>query len=92
MSGAGSAAFEAGGRYFVIITSNPGANMLFERGAYALVERAQRGELRDTTGKRWSVSADGLVSGTGERLCRIPAPRAFRFGWVAQCPQSLLHK
>ena len=85
-------AFEAGGRHFVVITSKAGANMLFERGAYTFVPRTREGELRDTTGKRWSVSGDGLVSETGERLSRIPAHRAFWFGWVAQYPQTVLHK
>jgi hypothetical protein len=84
-------AFEAGGRNFVVITSKAGANMLFERGAHAFVPRAPNGEVRDTTGKRWSVSADSLVSETGERLSRIPAHRAFWFGWVAQYPQTVLH-
>ena len=50
------------------------------------------GVLRDTTGRRWNVTADGLVSETGEQLARIPAHRAFWFGWVAQYPQTVLHK
>ena len=85
-------AFEAGGRHFVVITSKAGANLLFERGAHRFVPGTREGELRDMTGKRWSVSADGLVSETGERLSRIPAHRAFWFGWVAQHPQTVLHK
>ncbi len=85
-------AFEAGGRHFVVITSKAGANMLFERGGHTFVPHAPGGVLRDTTGRRWSVMADGLVSDTGERLPRIPAHRAFWFGWVAQYPQTVLHK
>ena len=85
-------AFEAGGRHFVVMTSKAGANMLFERGGHTFVPHAPDGVLRDTTGRRWSVTADGLVSDTGERLPRIPAHRAFWFGWVAQYPQTVLHK
>jgi hypothetical protein len=85
-------AFEAGGRHFVVITSKAGANLLFERGAHTFVPGTREGELRDRSGKRWSVSAEGLVSETGERLSRIPAHRAFWFGWVAQYPQTVLHK
>lgn len=85
-------AFEAGARRFVVITSSAGANLLFERGAYAFVPRMSDGVLRDTAGRRWTVTADALVSETGERLARIPAHRAFWFGWVAQYPQTELHK
>jgi Protein of unknown function (DUF3179) len=85
-------AFEAGGRHFVVITSKAGANMLFERGSHAFVQRAPDGMLRDTKGTRWRVSADGLLSETGERLPRIPGHRAFWFGWVAQYPQTILHR
>jgi Protein of unknown function (DUF3179) len=85
-------AFEAGGRNFVVITSKAGANMLFERGSHAFVQRASDGTLRDTKGTRWRVAEDALLSETGERLPRIPAHRAFWFGWVAQYPQTILHR
>ena len=84
--------FEAAGRGFVVITSRGGSNMLFERGRHTFLARASDGSLRDTAGGRWSVTADGLLSETGERLARIPAHRAFWFGWVAQYPQTELHK
>jgi Protein of unknown function (DUF3179) len=85
-------AFEAGGRNFVVITSKAGANMSYERAGHTFVPRVPDGALRDTTGQRWSVTAEALVSETGERLSRIPAHRAFWFGWVAQYPQTVLHK
>jgi hypothetical protein len=85
-------AFDAGGRGFVVITSKAGANLLFERGAQAFVPRIADGVLRDTTGVRWTVTPDALVSETGTRLGRLPAHRAFWFGWVAQYPQTDLHK
>jgi hypothetical protein len=85
-------AFDAGGRGFVVVTSKGGANLLFERGAHTFVPRILEGALRDTTGARWTVSADALVSETGVRLARLPAHRAFWFGWVAQFPQTELHR
>jgi Protein of unknown function (DUF3179) len=85
-------AFEAAGRRFVVITSGGGANLLFDRGAHAFVPRLADGVLHDTEGRRWTVTADALVNETGERLARIPAHRAFWFGWVAQYPQTELHK
>lgn len=84
--------FEAGGRRFVVVTSRAGANMIFERGGHTFLTRAPDGSLRDTTGRPWRVTAEALVSEAGERLARIPAHRAFWFGWVAQYPQTELHR
>lgn len=84
--------FEAGGRRFVVITSRGGANLLFDRGTHTFATRAPDGSVIDTTGRHWRVTSDALVSETGERRPRIPAHRAFWFGWVAQYPQTELHR
>ena len=84
--------FDGGGRRFVVITSTGGANMIFDRGAYTFVPGVANGSVRDTTGRQWRVMADALVSDAGDRLARIPAHRAFWFGWVAQYPRTELHK
>lgn len=84
--------FDAAGRRFVVITSRAGANMMFECGAHTFASRAADGSIRDTTGRQWRVTADALVSEAGDRLARVPAHRAFWFGWVAQYPQTDLHK
>jgi hypothetical protein len=83
---------EAGGRRFVIITSRAGANLVFERGEHTFIAPAPDDAIRDEAGGRWRVTADALVSETGERLPRVPAHRAFWFGWVAQYPQTELYK
>jgi hypothetical protein len=83
---------EAGGRRFVVITSKAGANIVFERGMHTFVARAPDASIRDKAGGRWRVTAEALVSDTGERLARVPAHRAFWFGWVAQYPQTELYK
>ena len=84
--------FDAGGRGFIVITSQGGANMLFERGAHGFQARLIDSALIDTSGARWRVTADALVSESGQRLARVPAHRAFWFGWAAQFPQTELHK
>jgi hypothetical protein len=84
--------FEAGGRRFVVITSTGGANMIFDRAAHTFVSRLAKGSVRDAKGRLWRVTADALVSDGGERLARVPAHRAFWFGWIAQYPQTELHK
>jgi hypothetical protein len=48
--------------------------------------------VRDASGQRWRVTPDALVDdGTG-RLPRVPAHRAFWFGWYAQHPDTVLHR
>lgn len=85
-------AFEAAGRRFLVITSKGGANMLYESGSHVFAPRLTDGVVRDTTGQRWTPGPEALVSETGERLARVPAHRAFWFGWVAQYPETVLLK
>jgi hypothetical protein len=84
--------FEAGGRPLVVVTSKGGANRVFERGAHAFDRRESDGSIRDTKGGRWTVTTTALVGPAGERLAAVPAHRAFWFGWVAQHPDTVLHK
>ena len=46
--------------------------------------------MSDAKGGRWTVAADALVGASGERLARVPARRAFWFGWIAQYPDTVL--
>ena len=85
-------AFDAGDRRFVVVTSPGGANVVYERGTHAFASRRADGEIRDTDGRRWRTLPDALVSETGERLARVPAHRAFWFGWIAQHPETVLVK
>jgi len=85
-------AFDAGDRRFVVVTSKGGANFLYERGSHTFATRLLDSVVRDAKGQRWAVTPDALVSETGERLARVPAHRAFWFGWVAQYPGTVLHK
>ncbi len=44
----------------------------------------------DAGGGRWVVEEGALVEPDGERLERLPAHRAFWFGWYAQYPGTRL--
>ncbi len=44
------------------------------------------------SGRRRRTVPDALLSETGERLARVPAHRAFWFGWIAQHPETVLFK
>ena len=65
--------------------------MVYERGTHSFAPRRADGEIRDTDGRRWRTIPNA-VSETGERLARVPAPRAFWFGWIAQHPETVLYK
>ena len=72
------------------MTSKAGANAVYERAAQTFAPRAADGSVIDAGGGRWSVGADALVGPRGERLARVPAHRAFWFGWIAQYPDTVL--
>ncbi len=84
--------FEAAGRRFVVVTSPGGANRLYEAGSVSFAAREPNGELRDAEGRRWKATPDALVGEGGERLRRVPAHRAFWFGWYAQHPGTVLYR
>jgi hypothetical protein len=84
--------FEAGGRPFLVVTSKGGANLVFERGTRRFAPRLDGGRVRDETGTTWTPTAEALVSEQGDRLPRVPAHRAFWFGWVSQHPTTELLK
>ncbi len=85
-------AFEAGEQRFIVVTSEDGANRMYERGAFSFTKRDTDGHIRDGEGGRWRVTPDALVRDSGERLPRVPAHRAFWFGWYAQHPNTVLHR
>ncbi|MEW6320602.1 MAG: DUF3179 domain-containing protein [Acidobacteriota bacterium] len=85
-------AFEAAGRPLVVITSRQGANRVYERGAHRFSSTGRDGGVRDAEGRRWTPTAEALVSETGERLAAVPVHRAFWFGWFAQYPDTELIK
>jgi hypothetical protein len=80
----------AGRELFVLTTAN-GANRVYESAGVRFVRRAADGRLVDSRGLPWRVSEEALESESdGRRLPRIPARRAFWFGWFAQFPETEL--
>ena len=76
---------------YVVLTDASGANRVFETGGRRFtVESADT--VRDERGKLWQVSEPALVSETGEALARLPAHRAFWFGWFSAFPETELVK
>lgn len=80
------------GRDLVIVTSAGGANRVYDSGSIRFVRRVPDGRIADATGTLWRVGESELVSTESppRTLPRVPAHRAFWFGWRAQHPDTEL--
>lgn len=78
----------------VVITTAAGANRVYQSGARRFASITDDGRVMDSSGRSWTVTEEGLQA-TFDRslqLPRVPAHRAFWFGWYAQHPDTLLIK
>jgi hypothetical protein len=75
---------------FVVLTDTSGANRVYEQGDVALVRFDGQRTATDAQGRRWTMTEAELKSADGRRLPRLPARRAFWFGWHAAFPQTRL--
>lgn len=77
----------------LVVTSPAGANRVFVTGGQEFVRQRADGRLVDESGRSWQLTEDALVpDGDGDMtpLPRLPARRAFWFGWYAQFPDTEL--
>jgi len=75
---------------FVVLTDRSGASRVYETAGRRFTRWDDDKSVRDDSGARWTVEEGALVSPGGERLRRLPAHRAFWFGWYAQYPETRL--
>jgi hypothetical protein len=81
------------GRNLVVVTSPKGANRIFDAATHTFTQGHNQDLLVDAQGNTWRVSEEALtLDGVGTRLARVPAFRAFWFGWFAQFPETELVK
>jgi hypothetical protein len=84
------------GHDLVVITSKEGANRVYDAAGHRFVKSLKNGSLQDSDGGLWTLTEDALVSVSSEApstiLPRVPARRAFWFGWYAQFPETDLVK
>ena len=82
------------GHDLVVITSKEGANRVYDAAGHRFVKLLKDGKLRDSDGRLWTLTEDALVSDetSSSLLPRVPARRAFWFGWYAQFPDTALVK
>ena len=77
---------------FVVLTDGSGANRVYETAGVNFVGWDQMATARDDVGGNWAVGEAALTSTTGKALKRLPAHRAFWFGWHAAFPATRLVK
>jgi hypothetical protein len=81
-----------GGQDFVVLTDASGANRVYEAAGIRFESWDGEASARDRLGRGWKVGEGGLSGPGGERLSRLPAHRAFWFGWYAAYPDTRLVK
>ncbi len=83
---------ELAGVEFVALTDGSGATRVYGTGGRRFVRWDRDLVAVDADGLEWTVFEDRLESPTGQRLERLPAHRAFWFGWYSAYPETRLVK
>ncbi len=81
-----------GSQAFVVLTDASGANRVYESGNLRFTTWDGESRVRDSAGRTWKMSEDRLAGPAGASLKRLPAHRAFWFGWYAAYPATRLVK
>lgn len=74
---------------FVVLTDSSGANRVYETKNHRFAMYDQDVSLIDSEGMKWQLSENELKSGD-LTLARLPAHRAFWFGWHSAFPDTQL--
>ena len=81
-----------GAQAFVVLTDASGANRVYESATPQIESWDGESTARDRAGQQWQVSEEGLSRPGGTVRKRLPAHRAFWFGWYAAYPATRLVK
>ena len=86
--------FREAGRELVVVTSRKGASRVYEAAQHRFRKKLKDGFVQDRQGRNWEISEEALVlqADATQKLPRIPAHRAFWFGWYAQFSDTRLIK
>ncbi len=79
-----------GSRDLVVLTDLSGANRVYDADNLRLKSFDGNTSVVDSGNRRWTLSESALVAADGERRARLPAHRAFWFGWQAAYPNTRL--
>lgn len=80
---------QLGNLKFVVLTDESGANRVYETSDVEFTDYDRDSTATDSEGKTWKLTEDQLSSGDMV-LSRLPAHRAFWFGWHAAYPDTIL--
>ncbi len=75
---------------FVVLTDASGANRVYDNQGLKFSQYDGAETAVDSQGRPWQLTEDGLTGPDGKTLKRLPAFRAFWFGWYATYTQSRL--
>ncbi|MBI3375354.1 MAG: DUF3179 domain-containing protein [Betaproteobacteria bacterium] len=81
-----------GPQEFVVLTDASGANRVYASASVRFASWDGDALARDRSGRAWKVGEDALTRPGGAALKRLPAHRAFWFGWHAAFPGTRLVK
>lgn len=68
---------------FVVLTDESGASRVYETKGAKFTSWDKNKSVTDGNGAKWTVTESKLVSPDGQELFRLPAHRAFWFGWFS---------
>ena len=75
---------------FVVLTDSSGANRVYAAGQKTFIHWDGERSVIDADGTTWRLTEDALTAPGGQRLHRLPAHRAFWFGWYSAYSHSRL--
>jgi hypothetical protein len=80
------------GRVLLVVTTLGGANRIYVVGPHRYPRALPAGGLLVADGRLYTMDEDALRAEDGDPplLARLPARRAFWFGWFAQFPDTEL--
>jgi hypothetical protein len=81
-----------GEKDFVVFTDRSGASRVYESGGLKFSQWDKNNQITDSDGVQWELSESKIESSQEQILKRLPAYRAFWFGWFSQYSHSELKK
>jgi hypothetical protein len=79
-----------GGQKILVLTDNTGANRVYDPEEFDFIEFDTEQRVVSADGQKWTISETNLINDNGRKLSRLPAHRAFWFGWHAAFPKTQL--
>lgn len=79
-----------GDKEFVVFTDNSGASRVYESKGQKFTGWDNLYSIMDSKNTKWALSESKIESSDGETLYRLPAHRAFWFGWYSAYPNTKL--